>query len=255
MTAAFLWDDRVRSAVAVTSVGGTPVASMPVANLLDPQPRHRARWIGGAASILVDFGADATIEAAALISTNLVAGATVRWRMGALDAGIIDAATGEDAGGNVVLITTAATGRYLQVDIAAPGAATVDIGRLVAGPLWRVAHSYAYGMQEGRAILDRRDRNALTGTEFPVPALTNPRLVRFTLPLLFTAEVRAEHRRMLRALGAAGEALWMPEVGLAQAELNARAVWGAVAMPGEDAATTRDSPAAWSRTFRIVERV
>jgi hypothetical protein len=36
---------------------------------------------------------------------------------------------------------------------------------------------------------------------------------------------------MLRALGAASEALWMPDVCLFQAELNARAVWGAVAAP------------------------
>ena len=74
---------------------------------------------------------------------------------------------------------------------------------------------------EGRAILDRRDRNALTGAEFPVPALANPRVVRFTLPLLTGVEVRGEWRRMLAALGAAGEALWVPEVGLGQAELNA----------------------------------
>jgi hypothetical protein len=115
-------------------------------------------------------------------------------------------------------------------------------GRLVAGPLWRVAHGPAYGLQEGRAVLDRRDRNALTGAEFPVPALANPRVVRLTLPLLSTAEVRGEHRRMLRVLGAAAEALWVPDVSLVQAELNARAVWGAVAVPGEGAATTRDSP-------------
>ena len=255
MAAAFLWDDRVRSAVSVTSVGGTPVASMPVANLLDPQPRHRARWIGSTASILVDFGADTTIEAAALISTNLLAGATVRWRVGALDTGVVDAATDADAGGNEALITAAATGRYLQVDVNAPGALTVDIGRLVAGPLWRLAHGPAYGLQEGRAILDRRDRNALTGAEFAVPALANPRVGRFTLPLLSAAEVRGDHRRMLRALGAAGEALWLPEVGLAQVEMNARAVWGAVAVPGEDGAATRDSPVGWSRTFRVVERV
>ena len=270
MAGAFLWDDRVAQAIALTSVGGTPVASLPIANLLDPQPRQRARWLGGSASILVDFGADTIIEAAALISTNLPETATVRWRVGlavaplspglgsdglAFDTGVTDAATGEDAGGNVVLITPAITGRYLQVDVAAPGIGSVDIGRLVAGPLWRLAHGPAYGLQEGRAILDRRDRNPLTGAEFPVPALANPRVVRFTLPLLSTVEVRGEHRRMLAALGAAGEALWVPDVGLAQAELNVRAVWSAMAVPSEDAAATRDCPVGWSRTFRIIERL
>jgi hypothetical protein len=270
MGCAFLWDDRVAGAASLVSVGGTPVATMPVGNLLDPQPRHRARWLGTTAAILVDFGVDTTIEAAALISTNLVAGATVRWRvaMGAatpapglgsagivLDTGAVDAATDAGCGGNVVMVTSAVTGRYLQVDVAVAGLSSIDIGRLVAGSLWRLAHGPAYGLQEGRAVLDRRDRNSLTGAEFPVPALANPRVVRFSLPLLTTAEVRGEHRRMLAALGAAGEALWVPDVGLPRDELNARAVWGAVAVAGEDAATTQDSPVAWSRSFRIQERL
>ena len=59
--------------------------------------------------------------------------------------------------------------------MAAPGLSTVDIGRLVAALLWRLKHGAAYGMLEGRAVLDRRDRNALTGAEFLMPALANPR--------------------------------------------------------------------------------
>ena len=102
--------------------------------------------------------------------------------------------------------------------------------------------------------MNRRDRNPLTSAEFPVPALANPRVVRFTLPLLSTAEVHGEPRRMLRALGAAGEALWIFRT-LGWPEANVRAVWGAVAVSGEDAAATRDSPAGWSRGFRILERV
>jgi hypothetical protein len=192
---------------------------------------------------------DAQCTALALTGSSLVPALLAH------DSGVLAAQTGDAANGNVVLLRSgAAMGRYLQVDVAAPGMDTVDIGRLVAGPLWRVAHGPAYGLQEGREVLDRRDRNALTGAEFPVPALANPRVVRFTLPLLSTAEVRGEHRRMLRALGAAAEALWMPDVGLSLAEMNARSMWGAVAVAGEDAATTRDSPAAWSRSFRIAER-
>ena len=193
---------------------------------------------------------DAQCTALALTGSSLVPALLAH------DSGTLPAQTGDAAGGNVVLLRTgAATGRYLQVDVAAPGMDTVDIGRLVAGPLSRVAHGPAYGLQEGRETLDRRDRNPLTGAEFPVPALANPRVVRFTLPLLSTAEVRGEHRRMLRTLGAAGEALWMPDAGLPQSELNARAVWGAVAVSGEDGAATSDSPVGWSRTFRVVERV
>ena len=141
------------------------------------------------------------------------------------------------------------------MDIAAPGATLIDIGRLVAGPLWRLSRAGAYGVQEGREILDRRDRNPLTGAEFPVPALANPRLARFTLPLLSAAEIRTQHRALLAALGGAGEALWISETTLSLVELNTRTIWGAVAAPGEEALSTRDSPAGTSRSFRIVERV
>jgi hypothetical protein len=171
------------------------------------------------------------------------------------DSGVLAAATDGAFQGNVVLLrASAATGRWLLVDVAAPGAALIDIGRLVAGPLWRVSRAVAYGVQEGRETLDRRDRNPLTGAEFPVPALANPRVARFTLPLLTAAEIRTQHRALLAALGGAGEALWIPETGLSLAELNARSIWGAVAAPGEEALAIRDSPAGTSRSFRITER-
>ncbi|MCX7275536.1 MAG: hypothetical protein NTV19_20875 [Burkholderiales bacterium] len=86
MAGAFLWDDRVAKAASLTAVTGTPVASMPLSNLLDPQPRLRARLLGSAAGVLVDFGADTAIDAAALISTTLPSDATVRWRVGPAEA-------------------------------------------------------------------------------------------------------------------------------------------------------------------------
>ena len=172
------------------------------------------------------------------------------------DSGVLAASTDAASQGNVVLLrSSAATGRYLLVDVASPGAALIDIGRLVAGPLWRVSRAVAYGVQEGRETFDRRDRNPLTGAEFPIPALANPRLARFTLPLLTAAEIRTQHRALMAALGGAGEALWIPETSLALAELNARSRWGAVAAPGEEALAIRDSPAGTSRSFRIMERV
>lgn len=172
------------------------------------------------------------------------------------DSGALAAAIDAASQGNVVLLrSSTATGRYLLVDVSAPGAVFIDIGRIVAGPLWRISRAVAYGVQEGRETLDRRDRNSLTGAEFPVPALANPRIARFTLPLLSATEIRTQHRAFLAALGGAGEALWIPETSLAPAELNARSIWGAVAAPGEEALAIRDSPVGTSRSFRIVERV
>ena len=84
MPGAFLYDERVRDAEALTALTPT-AAGMPAANLRDPQPRLRARFTSGAASVLVDFGAATAVEAVALISTNLTATATARWRLGTLE--------------------------------------------------------------------------------------------------------------------------------------------------------------------------
>jgi hypothetical protein len=110
-------------------------------------------------------------------------------------------------------------------------------------------------VQEGRLILDRRDRNPFTGAAFPVTALANPRITRFSLPLLTTAEVKGQHRAMLRAMGAAGDSLWIPDTGLSRAEMNIRSVWGAVAEAGAEALVSHDSVPGSSRSFVITERV
>ena len=88
-----------------------------------------------------------------------------------------------------------------------------------------------------------------------MPALANPRVTRFSLPLLSGAEIKGQHRAMVRVLGAIGDALWIPEITLSQAELNSRSIWGAIAAPGDEAATSRDSFPGSSRSFRIIERV
>lgn len=193
---------------------------------------------------------DTQITALSSSGSSLVPAAAV------YDSGTAAADTGADANGNVVLLAAApSTGRCMQVDVTASGASSIDIGRLVAGALWRPSRAMAYGVQEGRMILDRRDRNALTGAEFPVPALVNPRVASFTLPLLTNTEVRGQHRAMLRVLGAAGDALWIPDTGLSRAELNNRSLWGAIATPGEATGAVRETFVGNSRQFRIMERV
>jgi hypothetical protein len=172
------------------------------------------------------------------------------------DTGAI-AAEAEDANqGNVILTLPApAVGRYLRIDITNPTAAFTDIGVLAAGGLWRLLRGTAYGIREGRVMLDRRDRNPFTGAEFPVPAIANPRMAAFTLPSLSTSEARNQHRALVRLLGAAGDALWIAELNDTLAERNRRAIWGAVNVPGEDAAVSRDSFPLSSRAFRVTERL
>jgi hypothetical protein len=57
-----------------------------------------------------------------------------------------------------------------------------------------LGRSTAYGIREGRVMLDQRDRNPLTGVEFPVPAIINPRFATFVLPALSLTEARNQHR-------------------------------------------------------------
>jgi len=261
MPAAFLYQDRV-AAGTVTSAQAT-LATMPIGNLQDPQPRRRASLVGGAVAIDVDMLAAVPVDCAALISTTLDVSATIRLRLANVanfattlaDTSAIAAEVSDEGMGNVIVTLSApVTARYLRIDLA-HAAASVDVGILAAGALWRVARGMAYGIQEGRVMLDRRDRNFLTGAEFPVPAIANPRMATFTLPSLSTSEARNQHREMVRLLGAAGDALWIPELTDSLAERNRRALWGAMNVPGEDAAVVRTSLPLSSRAFRIVERI
>jgi hypothetical protein len=269
MGSAFLYRDWVRDAVFVGDVGAPAIASLPLSNLLDAQPRVRTRWIPAEASVYVDFGAPREVSCVALIGTTFGTtagfpiGPNVRVRVGPdagfgaseWDSGFVSVDTAVAWNGNIVILhPSSVTGRYMRVDIDNSTDAYLDIGRIVAGPLWRVRYGYAYGAAEGRLILDRRERNGHTGAEFAVPAVNNPRLATFTLPLLAESEVTGEWRQMRDSLGAVGDAIWIPDTGATQAEINARALFGAVQRPGESL-VTRANFAGSTRTFSIVERV
>ena len=262
MPGAFLYDNSARGAVLASAQATVP--SMPVANLQDPQPRRRVRFNATAATLDVDLLVPAAVDCVALISTTLSASATIRLRLANVadfsavlsDTGTINAEAQDEAQGNVVVVLPAPiTARYLRIDLADGAASLMDVGVLAAGALWRLLRGTAYGIREGRVMLDRRDRNPFTGAEFPVPAIANPRLAAFTLPSLSVAEARTQHRALVRALGAAGDALWIAELNDGQAERNRRAIWGAVNAPGEDAVISRDNLPLSSRAFRIQERL
>jgi hypothetical protein len=267
MGTAFLWDDKAAAATLSMSYG-TETPSMPLSNLADPQPRLRARVVCNlpavSCGIVVDLGAPAAIDAVAVLSSTLTPDSSIRilindtadWSTQIYNSGQQPAGVTEDCGGNVIFLLPATqTQRYLRIDLWQTGTQIVDIGRIVAGPLWRPGRSFSYGIVEGRQINDRVDSNPLTGARFPVPALANPRFAKFTLPLLTTAEARGDFRALTRALGGVGDLLWIPETTLDQAELNARSLYGAAAQPGDLAGASRDNFVGSSRSFSIVERV
>lgn len=268
MAGAFLYDNLVVQGVGLSAIAAATGSSGSA--LLDPQPRNRARWSGTAAAVLVDFGASRPVDCVAVISTTLGnwgGVGVVRARLSTTDAtgaagdawdtGSILAETSTDAMGNIVLVRTAgtATGRYLLVEVLDGSAPYVDIGIVAAGALWRLTRAQSYGFIDGRVILDTRDRNDMTGAEFPAAALVNPRFTAFQAALLSNAEATGAQRTMQARLGAVRDALWIPDMGLTQAELNARSIWGAVARPGDDAGATRAVFPGWNRAWRLLERV
>jgi hypothetical protein len=85
-----------------------------------------------------------------------------------------------------------------------------------------------------------------------VPTLVNPRFADAAGALACRG---AAHRDVLRRLGAARDALPIPETGDTRAEMNRRAIWGAVNQPDEEAAAARGSFPLLNRAFRIVERL
>ena len=103
------------------------------------------------------------------------------------DTGTVAAEAKDANQGNVILtLPTPALDRYLRINLTGGAAAFMDIGVL--------GRSTAYGIREGRVMLDQRDRNPLTGVEFPVPAIINPRFATFVLPALSLTEARNQHR-------------------------------------------------------------
>jgi hypothetical protein len=226
------------------ALGGTPWGNSSQIGIANGVGIYR-RWALYPARL-----SDAQIVALATTGSSRTA-AGLAW-----DSGALGVETDADALGNTSLLApSAVVGRYLLVDVASPDAAVIDLGRLVAGPLWRPLHGFAYGAGEGREILDQRDRNPITAAEFPRPALFAPRMQRFTLPVLSNAELRTAWRSMLARLRGAGEALWIPDTSATRAEIHQRSLWGAIAAGGEEALATRDGLNANSRTFRIVERI
>jgi hypothetical protein len=265
MPGAFMYAD-VTNGAAVTSPAAI-MPTLPLSQLADPQPRARVRLMGSAPVLVFDLLTARSIDAAALVSTTLTAAATVRVRLSTADAtgaagdawdgGVVAAGTGPEVNGNVVLVRSAgpASGRYLRWDIEDLSPSQIDVGLAPAGALWRLARSHDYGIVEGRVIMDTRDRNPLTGAEFPAAAVSNPRYARFTLSMLTTDEARGAHRALVAALGAAGDGLWIPDLGLSRAEMNARVIWGGLNAAGASVGATHRAYPAHSRAFAIVERL
>ena len=262
MPAGFLYNNV--AAGANLSSGDATFPTMPISNLQDPQPRRRVRFNDGTFFFDADFLSAKSIDVVGLISTTMTLVSSIRLRLSndvgfasiVYDSGFVSAEASDEGQGNVIMVLpNVVSARYMRINVFDGGVPFIDAGVLVAGQLWRAQRGMGYGVREGRVMLDRRDRNTFTGAEFPVPAIANPRVAAFTLPSLSTSEARNQHRDLVRLLGAAKDGLVIMELNDTLAERNRRAIWGAINVPGEDTAVSRDSFPLSSRALRVVERL
>lgn len=258
---AFLYRNLIDAAPVAVQNATAP--GMPASRLVDPQPRHRARWVAPTtAFVSFDLGQPQQLGAFALVSTNLTAASVARFRCSLVD-GLgtevylspnVAGLTAPEWNGAVVHVPPApVTARYVGFRIDDPTLAWIDVGRFVAGPLWRTAKAWQYGAQLGRLDLSVREQNPTTGAEFG-RAGPRPRAMLFTLPALTAAEAEGDLEAMDRTVGAAGDVLWIPDVTRTAAALAQTAIWGSFRPVGESLAT-RANFVQLGRAFRLVERL
>jgi hypothetical protein len=246
-------------AAATMLSGGGDVASLPVQNVQDPQPRKPYRTIGTAAYFVADFGTQTAIEAVALVATSLTEAGTLRVRLStsdatgaagdAYDTGVTAAGADPRYLGNVLNIPASTkTGRYLRVDLADSSLAYIDIGRCYAGPLFRPGRNMSYGA--GIGYLDFGTKQRGRGGQLFSKAAGRARYVTATFNNLTQIEAMTQALELDRLIGNTGDVLFVmdPEsTYLAQTWL-----WGVVA---DMTLISVPQFSLYSKAYRIEERI
>lgn len=266
MAGAFGYGDAIKAAPAISMISGTVDDGMPLSNLYDAQPSLRTRFVNaGTVRFVVDFGVAVTAGLIILGNTTIDTSGLIRLYGSLTDPTGVAAeifnrsASAPDpdrSRGQVVdLLPADVSFRYLRVHIENPPGGVIDVGFVAVMRTLRLAHGIALGAAEGRLGVGARDQNSFTGAEFGVPGVVQPRVARFSLPGLVASEYHGTLRSMLDDLDPAQDVAWLPDTGLAQAELNRRTIFGGVVRPGQELLISRDRPVRASASYAIIERV
>jgi hypothetical protein len=256
-------------AAGLTAAAGSSstIAGLGWDRLNDPQPRHRARVNATSAILIWDLGSAKAVDCAALISNSLTSAATARLRASTADSTVVTSLL-HDSGvqsnvtdaawnGNVVqAISASVTARYWRWDVTDAGA-PIDIGLAPLGLLFRPARNFAYGAQEGRLDLGLRDTNQDTGAQFGVSG-PKPRVKIFTMPAMTKTEARdiaVSADAMDRLVGVSGDVLFVPDADDTWINRARDAIWGGFRQPSTEIYGERKTVNAWSRAFRMTERL
>lgn len=219
-----------------TVTAGHAVATLPAANLQDPQlaTRWRTPYDTVTSHVLVDLGASTAVDTVVLIAANLTASATRRVRVSTADAtGVAGDAhdSGTGAGGIypeqgklIYLLSGAVNGRYVRVDLVNTGGYWIEAGRLLVGARWTPAHNYRIGWRD-MAIDDSQVLVTWGGQEWRDGRAIRRR-VQAELPALTEAEV-STHGDALARLGGARDVLLILDT--ASTDLGRDTVFGRLA--------------------------
>lgn len=230
------WSDPYFVPTAVLSGGGA-VATLPVQNLQDEQPRKVYRTIGTSAFVVLDLLAARDVDAIAAIYTSLTAAATMRARASNSDpaavsslvydsnsdGGKIYSAPDQRFNGNALLIFSARqNARYWRIDFADAAVSTIDIGLLPIGPFYNASRYMSLGHARGVADLSGVEANEWG--RIHVKKNPSVRVRAFALDALSEAEIEGDLEALNRIMGTKRAFLLVPDTS--SAYLAANYWWG-----------------------------
>jgi hypothetical protein len=181
----------------------------PASNAATAQPSQVWRSASGttAAYLQVDFGASVAIGAIAAINTNVTSAGTIRYRLSdnadmssaGYDSTALESGTAIEYRLAANFLPSTVTRRYLRVDFSDATLSFVDCGKLFAGPSFRPAIGYQFGIQRLSEDMSRRFKSE-DGNDYVLRG-TYRRGVAFTMPAVTTTEWENSLEPLIRLSG------------------------------------------------------
>lgn len=230
---------------------------LPASNLQTSDIRELWRATSGTADIILDMGASLTVQAVALIRTNLAGTDTVRVRMSASDP-TVTSSLAHDSGvltpdidtthkRFVYFIDAGVTARYVRLDLGA--AAAAEAGRLLVARAWTPSSNMQYGWQ--RTWRDPSRISESLGQIRYTDVRERQRGYAFRLTGLTETEVFDEIDEINRINGTSVDLLICRDSAATAAALGRETIWGTLEQPID---YQQPRPLSYDATFTIYDR-
>lgn len=256
MQTLFCWENAVdNAALSATSEGG----NLAVYNLADPILKKLWRSLATTASFTVNFltnddGNYPAIGVLCLAGANLGANDSIRHRLydasgiGILDA-TLSAGVAKGYGRHIYALASTLTAKTWQCDIVASsrsGAGTFDIGRAIAGPVWKPEIGISTGWQHGWKDDTPVNRGQYSGVVYTGTGAQYP-VLDFTLDFMRSTD-RDQALELQRMSGVRNQVLFVPDI---DGDWKRQSVLGRFTTPALISEPRNVFPSAFSQHFRI----